>query len=244
MARGRVSLVDVFETVCPNLDCGKELKLEVPDGIPLSDKRGHHHGQCPQCGQVAAFRSTEARAIIEREYEKKVRHGHLKGGPEHSADFVADLSVLVEDVRSLWNVGSIFRSCDGSGFQHIYLTGISGSPPRKEIEKVSLGAEQNISWEYHMNPLSVIKIFKDQGVQIVGLERTGHSVPLTESLEQKKIRTPMCLIVGNEVSGLSPQLLDACELVCHLPMRGKKESLNVAVAYGIAAYLITERHHN
>lgn len=233
--------MEVFETVCPNLDCGKELKIEVPDGVPLSDKRGHHHGQCPHCGQAAAFRSTEARAIIEREYEKKLRLGHLKGGPERSADFVADLSVLVEDVRSLWNVGSIFRSSDGSGFQHIYLSGISGSPPRKEIEKVSLGAEQNISWEYHMNPLAAIKDLKAKGIQIVGLEKTKDSELLTYALEQKKIRTPMCLIVGNEVSGLSPQLLDACELVCHLPMRGKKESLNVAVAFGIAAYLIAER---
>lgn len=233
--------MEVFETICPNLDCGKELKIEVPDGVPLSDKRGHHHGQCPHCGQVAAFRSTEARAIIEREYEKKARQGHLKGGPERSADFVADLSVLVEDVRSLWNVGSIFRSSDGSGFEHIYLSGISGSPPRKEIEKVSLGAEQNISWEYHMNPLAAIKEVKAKGIQIVGLEKTTDSELLTDALEQNKIRTPMCLIVGNEVSGLSPQLLDVCELVCHLPMRGKKESLNVAVAFGIAAYLISER---
>lgn len=231
-------MAEIFETICPNLDCGKELEIEVPDGVQLSDKRGHHHGQCPHCGQVAAFRSTEARAIIEREYEKKVRQGHLKGGPERAADFVADLSVLVEDVRSLWNVGSIFRSSDGSGFQHIYLSGISGSPPRKEIEKVSLGAEQNISWEYHMNPLAAIKDVKAKGIQIIGLEKTKDSVLLTDALEQKKIRTPMCLIVGNEVSGLSPQLLDVCELVCHLPMRGKKESLNVAVAFGIAAYLI------
>jgi|AGTN01.2.fsa_nt_gi rRNA methylases len=232
--------MEVFETVCPNLNCGKELKIEVPDSVPLSDKRGHHHGQCPLCGQVAAFRSTEARAIIEREFEKKVRLGHLKGGPERSADFVADLSVLVEDVRSLWNVGSIFRSSDGSGFQHIYLSGISGSPPRKEIEKVSLGAEQNISWEYHMNPLAAIQDLRVKGIQIVGLEKTKDSALLTDALEQNKIKTPMCLIVGNEVSGLSPQLLDVCELVCHLPMRGMKESLNVAVAFGIAAYLIAE----
>lgn len=232
--------MEVFETICPNLDCGKELRLEASDGVPLSDKRGHHHGQCPLCGQVAAFRSPEARAIIEREYEKKVRQGHLKGGPDRSEDFVADLSVLVEDVRSLWNVGSIFRSSDGAGFQHIYLTGISGSPPRKEIEKVSLGAEQNISWEYHMNPLAAIRDLRQKGVQIIGLEKSESSVLLTEALEQGKIKTPMCLIVGNEVSGLSPQLLDVCEHVCHLPMRGMKESLNVAVAFGIAAYLITQ----
>lgn len=205
------------------------------------DKRGHFYGQCPSCRIEAAFRTADALAVIEREFEKRARNDHLSGGPARSADFVPRLCVLVEDVRSLWNVGSIFRTSDGSGFEHVYLCGITGSPPRKEIEKVSLGAEQVISWEYHKNPLDVLAGLKAANVQIIGLEKNEDSILLSEAIYRQELKRPLCLLVGNEVSGLSPQVLNQCDLVLHLPMSGMKESLNVAVAYGIAAYMIAGR---
>jgi tRNA G18 (ribose-2'-O)-methylase SpoU len=154
--------------------------------------------------------------------------------------FVPQLSVVVEDVRSLWNVGSIFRTADGAAFQHIFLCGITGAPPRREIEKVSLGAEKNISWQYVVNPLTALESLRLGGVQVMGLERTDESITLKEALSSEQVHRPLSLVVGNEVSGLSPQALSLCDLVCHLPMRGMKESLNVAVAYGVAAYMISD----
>ena len=223
-----------MRTICPYPDCSLEFDFPAEE----LDKRGHFIGKCEHCGNAAAFRSLEAHEIINREFEKRQRKDALNGGPERPPEWVAARSVLVEDVRSLWNVGSIFRTADGAGFEHVFLTGITGSPPRKEIEKVSLGAEQVVSWDYERNPMIVLNRLKAIGVQIVGLEKSGTSVLLSDVLQAEGVRTPMCLVVGNEVSGLSPQVLSACELVCHLPMRGMKESLNVAVAYGIAAYMI------
>src|SRR5579883_2482891 len=109
-------------TRCPNPTC--LLEFEIPQVSPLSapiDKRGHYSGSCPQCGQVAAFRSAEAEAVIEREFEKRKARGALQGGPDLSPDRISPYSVLVEDVRSLWNVGSIFRTSDGAGFKRIFL---------------------------------------------------------------------------------------------------------------------------
>lgn len=229
-----------MQTRCPNPECAVEFDLANHD----LDKRGHVAGRCPHCGITATFRSPEALAIIDREFEKRKSKGQLKGGPERESDWVPQLSVIVEDVRSLWNVGSIFRSSDGAGFEHVFLSGITGSPPRKEIEKVSLGAEQVISWDYVINPLEAIVKLKQSRVQIVGLEKSDDSVLLSESIYRNELKRPMCLVVGNEVSGLSPQVLHYCELVCHLPMRGIKESLNVAVAYGIAAYMIAQGVHD
>lgn len=225
-----------MRTICPYPECSHE--FDFPE--ESLDKRGHFIGKCLHCGRRGAFRTLEAHEIIDREFEKRQRKAALSGGPERPAGWLPERSVLVEDVRSLWNVGSIFRTADGAGFAHVFLSGITGSPPRKEIEKVSLGAEQVISWGYERNPMIVLNRLKADGVQIVGLEKSESSILLSDALASNRIRNPMCLVVGNEVSGLSPQVLSICELICHLPMRGMKESLNVAVAYGIAAYMIAQ----
>lgn len=162
---------------------------------------------------------------------------------------VSNLSAIAEDVRSLWNVGSIFRSSDGAGVGHLFLCGITGPPPRKEIAKVSLGAEDTVPWTYHATALEVLDELRAKGIFILGLEYTKQfalsSVPdsndLRETLSAGKIRFPACLIVGNEVTGVSAECLTKCDLICHLPMRGMKESLNVAVAFGIAVYMLEEQ---
>jgi 23S rRNA (guanosine2251-2'-O)-methyltransferase len=152
------------------------------------------------------------------------------------------LYALLEDIRSLWNVGSIFRTADGAGVSHLYLCGITGVPPRKEIAKTSLGAEDVVPWSYHPYAVSAVREIKSAGIRLIGLERTigstyvKRSRPLSELLPITTAQ-PICLAVGNEVTGLSAEILSACDEIAELPMLGVKESLNVAVAFGAATYL-------
>ncbi len=226
----------MMKSICPYPDCLAQLDLEAEE--EAINKRGHWLATCPSCNELATFRERDAIEKLQASFERRKEANIVEGGPELSG--VASMSVLVEDVRSLWNVGSIFRTADGAGFEAVYLSGISGSPPRKEIEKVSLGAEKTLSWKYAVNPINIILDLKAKGVQILGLERNDKSALLTEAIAQKKLKKPLCIVVGNEVSGLSPQAMRHCDLLCHLPMKGQKESLNVAVAFGIAAYLVSD----
>lgn len=216
-------------TRCPNPKCRHE--FEVPD-----DRAGKN-GPCPNCGQVITFRSLEILQQVERQQARLAKSGHAQSAPTGKLE---PFTALLEDVRSLWNVGSIFRTADGAGFGRLYLCGITGCPPRKEIAKTSLGAEDVIAWEHYTGALEVIPSLRERGVQIVGLEQTPTSMPLSKALEDGLIRTPMCLVVGNEVAGLSAETLAVCDLVCDLPMHGMKASLNVAVAFGVAAYALRE----
>lgn len=139
--------------------------------------------------------------------------------------------VICQNIRSLFNVGSIFRTSDAFGVDKIFLTGITGRPPRKEISKVALGADEFIPWEYHRQPARLIKKLKAEGVTIVALEQLkGRSV----DLNAWKPKFPMALILGYEPTGLPKSLLALCDEIVEIPMYGKKESLNVGVAYGVA----------
>ena len=143
---------------------------------------------------------------------------------------------LVENVRSLYNVGAIFRTADGAGVSKVFLTGITGKPPHREIRKVALGAEENITWEYHPESVKVIAGLKSLNFQIVALETTQDS----QRYDQADYRFPLCLVVGHEYHGLSGEVLSLSDLVVNLPMRGVKVSLNVAVAFGISVYEIAK----
>lgn len=141
---------------------------------------------------------------------------------------------LVENVRSLYNVGAIFRTADGAGVNKVFLTGITGKPPHKEIRKVALGAEENVPWEYVKEPVELIIKLKSENICIVVLEYTESSVLYDEITYEQ----PLCLVIGNEYHGVSPEVLKEANMVVHIPMHGKKVSLNVSVAFGIAAYQI------
>ncbi|NIV94838.1 TrmH family RNA methyltransferase [candidate division KSB1 bacterium] len=148
----------------------------------------------------------------------------------------SEFYTVVENVRSLYNVGAIFRTADGVGVSKLFLTGISGQPPQREIRKVALGAEEAVPWKYYPKSEDIIRKLKQQGVQIVVLESTRNSIPYHEA----DYAFPLCLVVGHEYEGVSEQTLRDADLVIDIPMKGSKVSLNVAVAYGIAVYEIVK----
>lgn len=143
-----------------------------------------------------------------------------------------EIYALLNNVRSLHNVGSIFRTADGAGVKKLYLCGQTGYPPRPDISKTAIGAEEVLPWEYTINPLDCIKKLKKRGVQIVALEQTADSIDYREF----KPTYPMCLVVGHEIDGVSEDILELCDAAIEIPMHGQKLSLNVSVAFGVAVY--------
>ncbi|OGJ62116.1 hypothetical protein A3A67_00960 [Candidatus Peribacteria bacterium RIFCSPLOWO2_01_FULL_51_18] len=146
-----------------------------------------------------------------------------------------NVTILAHNIRSLWNIGSFFRTADAFGVSHIYLTGYTAQPPREEIHKTALGAEEWLPWSYSRDPIKVLRNLKKKGFQAVALEITRKS----EQLDTFSSDKPVCLIVGHEILGVPADILKICDNVVHIPMRGKKESLNVSVALGIALYKLT-----
>jgi len=140
---------------------------------------------------------------------------------------------VIDSVRSMYNVGSIFRTSDGAMVEKLILSGFTPHPPRKEIQKTALGATESVPWEYFKNPVEQIKNLREQGYRICCLELTDKSIPY---YEVKKSDFPICLIVGNEITGVSKELIEICDFSIEIPMYGIKQSLNVAVAYGIAVF--------
>lgn len=140
---------------------------------------------------------------------------------------------LIENVRSLYNVGSIFRTSDGARLEKLILSGYTPYPPRKEIDKTALGATRSVPWEYVKDPLEALKRLKAAGVRICVLEQTDRSIPYYTF---RKEDFPVCLVVGNEITGVSREVIAAADCAIDIPMFGMKQSLNVAVAYGIAVF--------
>jgi tRNA G18 (ribose-2'-O)-methylase SpoU len=149
-----------------------------------------------------------------------------------------DLSfyVVCDNIRSLENIGSIFRTADALRVSKIFLAGICGKPPQSKISKAALGAERWVPWEYHWQVWRIIEKLKSQGVFIVVLEQTKKSL----SYDKFKPKFPLALVVGNEIKGVSSSVIKRADQVIYLPMFGQKESLNVAVAFGIAGYWINQ----
>ena len=142
------------------------------------------------------------------------------------------IRLLAHNIRSLGNVGSFFRTGDAFGVEKVYLTGYTGTPPRKEISKTSLGADEWTAWEHVADPMDVLRTLKREGWTSLALELTPTAVDLLEYVVPDKV----CLVLGHEVEGVSDDLLSACDVTVRIPMLGKKESLNVAVAAGIALH--------
>ncbi|MCX8122808.1 MAG: RNA methyltransferase [Spirochaetes bacterium] len=139
---------------------------------------------------------------------------------------------VLENIRSLYNVGSMFRSADAARIAYMYLCGYTPHPPRKEIEKTALGSTESVPWEHSIKPVSVITMLKNQGFVIAALEHTTTSI----SYFEYAYNYPLCIVVGNEVDGISSEILSLCDVALEIPMFGIKHSLNVAVAYGIVVH--------
>lgn len=161
---------------------------------------------------------------------------------DNHADIQRQLRVeaLLDNIRSAWNVGSIFRTSDGTGVQKLYLCGITPSPENPKVRKTALGAEVSIPWEKSNNGVHLASLLKSKGYVLWVLEDLPEAQPLFQ-IEINSKNSPIVLIVGNEVSGVDPGIIEICDKVISIPMMGKKQSYNVAVAFGIAVSFLLYR---
>jgi len=147
----------------------------------------------------------------------------------------------LHDIRSLHNVGAAFRSADAFGIKELWLSGFTPTPPRPEITKTAIGAEEHVSWKKIEHELKAIQQLKKNNYTILGLEQTGNSIPLQD---YKITGIPICLILGNEVTGIDQKLLDHLDAAVEIPQFGMKHSLNVSVAAGVALYAFFEKFNS
>jgi tRNA G18 (ribose-2'-O)-methylase SpoU len=168
---------------------------------------------------------------------KKLTHDEISKNRSSldTLDSVEKLPVVVvlNSIRSAYNVGSIFRTSDGAMIEKLYLCGYTPYPPQKEVLKTALGAHESVGWEHADDPAELILKLKKQGFKIVALEQTNKSFP---HYNVPPDDFPICLIVGNEITGVSQDLIDLCDYSIEIPQYGIKQSLNVAVAYGITIF--------
>jgi 23S rRNA (guanosine2251-2'-O)-methyltransferase len=144
------------------------------------------------------------------------------------------LVIVLDNVRSLHNVGSAFRTADAFLVEKIFLTGITGTPPNREIHKTALGATESVPWEYLPDASEVVEGLKKQGYTIVIVEQTTESIPLHHFnfLDHKRV----ALVFGNEVNGISDKVIPIADFAIEIPQAGSKHSLNVSVCLGIVAW--------
>ena len=202
---------------CPA--CG--LRFPVAEGSELG-------ADCPHCGAATGF--------VDGSYvSHEVVAAPVASGPP--------LRALLDNVRSLGNVGSIFRSADGAGVEHLYLGGFTPTPEHPKLAKTALGAERSVAWSRHADPAVLARELAGAGMRLWALEGGPDSRDLFELLNAAggPKDPPLVLVLGHEVSGVDPRILAGCERVARLPMAGVKGSLNVAVAFAVAAYLLRYR---
>ena len=150
--------------------------------------------------------------------------------------------LILHNIRSVYNVGSIFRTADAAGVEKIYLSGLTPTPidrfgrKRKDFVKSALGAEESVAWEHTDDILTLIKRLRTNGYTVCAIEQS----PKAQDYRNIQAKTPFVLVFGNEVSGLPDDILATCDAIAEIPMRGKKESLNVSVAAGIALFRILD----
>jgi len=140
---------------------------------------------------------------------------------------------VLDNVRSLYNVGSIFRTSDAALIERLYLTGITGTPDHRGIHKTALGAQDTVAWTYEPDPLDAVSRLRERGYTLAVLEITDTPTPTTDV---PAACFPLCLVVGHEVSGVRDEIVAMADLALEIPQYGAKQSLNVAVAYGIAVF--------
>jgi tRNA G18 (ribose-2'-O)-methylase SpoU len=138
----------------------------------------------------------------------------------------------------MYNVGAFFRTADAAAIEKLYLCGITGRPPRKEISKTALGAEETVAWEHTSDPVELIRSLRGRGYEIAAVETSMHAVDLYDWAP----RFPVCVAFGHEVEGLQPEISALCDTYVRIPMLGTKHSLNVATAGGVVMYELLRKY--
>jgi len=160
------------------------------------------------------------------------RFRETPGSKLHDPDNRNPIYVMLENIRSLYNVGSVFRTSDAARIQELLLCGITGYPPRKEISKTALGAENSVPFRQSSDPHPVLDDLQQNHVQLIAVEHTEQS----RSIWEIDLSFPVCFVFGYEIEGISQPTLDRCDQAIEIPMFGQKGSLNVSVACGIVLY--------
>lgn len=160
------------------------------------------------------------------------------GVEEYARSEKHPVTLLLHNIRSMYNVGSIFRTADAAGVEKIILSGYTATPPRKEIDKTALGAQNSIAWEYCREPGPVLLRLRESGVTLYGLEIAENSRSYTDV---QRDEFPVCLVLGNEVEGIDDGILKMCDHVLEIPQYGTKHSLNVSVAAGVALFELVRK---
>ncbi len=148
--------------------------------------------------------------------------------------------VILENIRSMYNVGAMFRTSDAACIREMILCGYTACPPRKEIDKTALGATETVPWRYFRTGVEAVNDLKNMGVYVIALEHCENSrniMNMTHSF-------PVGLVIGNEVEGITQETISACDCAAEIPMFGMKQSLNAAVAYGIAVFQLVQRYQS
>ena len=174
----------------------------------------------------------ETRLILSRNLITESKHTRPGSSPRKN-----EHSVLLDNIRSAWNVGSILRTADGFGYSHAYTCGITPAPDNDAVKKTSLGAENAVAWTSHKDAVALATELKSKKIKLIALEEHERSIPLME-VSNQTINSQFVLIVGNEITGVDPQLLDLCDEIYHIPMYGEKKSFNVAIAFAVASHVL------
>lgn len=205
-----------------------ETRLCLTCNLRYPIEKNHSLGvRCPHClgeTKIISQKIIQEEEMMRNKFENKNRQ---------------TLAVLLDNIRSAWNVGSILRSADGLGFDQVFLCGITPTPESEAVKKTSLKAEDSIQWSYHKNAVALVQELKMQGWKVYALEEDKKSVALG-----KKVFLPAencILILGNEITGVDSELLPLCDKIFYIPMQGEKRSLNVAIAFSIAAFTLRQK---
>jgi tRNA G18 (ribose-2'-O)-methylase SpoU len=148
------------------------------------------------------------------------------------------VSILLDNVRSLYNVGAFFRTGDAAAIEKLYLCGITGRPPKSAITKTALGADDTVPWEFAWEPGPLLDAMHARGCEIAAIETSMHAVDLFDWTP----RFPVCVVFGHEVDGIQPEVAARCDTHVRIPMLGTKHSLNVATAGGVVMYELLRKY--
>ena len=204
-----------------------EIRVCLSCGLRYPLTEGHPFGiRCPHC-------LGETQVVLNKRLGDNEVVKETKSGKKEVK------AVLLDNIRSAWNVGSILRSADGFGFTHAYLCGITPTPEVDAVRKTALGAEEYVTWSQHKDAAKLVKGLKLEGWKISALEEDQRAIPISQFTDSQ-IPNPIVLILGSEVTGVDPELLDLADHILYIPMCGQKHSFNVANAFSIAAYALAK----